>query len=718
MYLCEVYVTNASLNVNKTFTYFSDIKIEKYCRVKLKFHKAINNAIVINCEYVDKTIEEINEELGYKLLPIEDVIDETPILSDELYELALWLAKTTISPVVSCINVLLPKILRTAIKIKDPKQIEYIKKNPFDDFKTVKQKEIYDSIVDGIKLSEARKISLSIVNKLIEMNALSVYKREARYQNTSIEPSSFKELTEDQKLAYNKLLETDKTCSLLFGVTGSGKTEVYLHLARYYLSQGKEVLILVPEISLTPQMIQRVKERFLDVVFYHSELNEQEKYEQYRRVLDGEVKIVVGTRSAAFLPFKNLGLIIVDEEHDQSYKQDNSPCYHVKNVAIRRAITHNAKVLFASATPSLESYTRALKGDYQLLRLNKRINLKLPEIEVIDLNDEIKLKGSYILTKALKNEINNCLLNHKQAIILLNRRGYTPIIKCASCGKTLMCQDCDIPLNYHYEDKLLKCHHCGRTYKMPKYCPNCNSDSLMSYGFGTEKVEETIHREFPNAKTIRMDKDTTSKKGAHETILKKFENHEADILIGTQMISKGLDYPDVTLVGILNADSGLMHQDYNAAKLTFDLLMQASGRSGRAETEGKVVIQAFNIEHYALKAVIKQDYEYFYNIEMSYRQKTGYPPYSHLLSILVSDINEERVKKSVDFLYEKIKTLNIKTYRPVELSKLAKQKRYRILMMNSSLVDMLNGINKIVNDYIGQKNLSSIKIDVDPLYLE
>ena len=718
MYLCEVYVTNASLNVNKPFTYFCDEKIDKYTRVSVKFHNSANNAIVTKCEFVDKSIDELNNSLGYKIQPILSVIDNHPILSDELFELAIWLSKTTISPLVSCINSLLPKALRTSKKIVDPKRIEYIKKNTFSGFATTKQKEVYDKLFDGMKVSDARKISTSIVAKLIDYGAIDIYKQEAEYQNNEIEQSSFKTLNSEQAAAYNGILETKNMCSLLFGVTGSGKTEVYLHLAKHYLEKDKEVLILVPEISLTPQMIQRVKERFSDVIFYHSELNDQEKYEQYKRVLNGEVKIVVGTRSSIFLPFKNLGLIIVDEEHDSSYKQDSTPCYHVRNVAIKRAITHNAKVLFASATPSLESYTRALKKEYSLFRLNNRINQMFPNVEIVDLNNEVRNKGSYILSKRLKEELSNCLSCHKQAIILLNRRGYTPIIKCSSCGKTLMCHDCDVPLNYHRDENVLKCHHCGRTYKYPYNCPNCHEKSLISYGFGTEKVEEILNKEFPHAKTIRMDRDTTVKKGSHDSILKIFERHEADILIGTQMISKGLDYPNVTLVGILNADNGLMHQDYNAAKLTFDLLMQASGRSGRADSLGKVLIQAFNTEHYAIKAVLKQDYEYFYNIEMSYRQKTKYPPYSHLVSIYINDMNDERIKRSVAYIYDRIEKLSYKTYKPIELGKLLKQRRFRILLMGNSLVDMLKDLNSIINEYTNSRNMSSIKVDVDPLYLE
>lgn len=718
MYLLEVYVTNANLNVNKPFTYLSDNKVDKYVRVKVSFHHSDNIALVSNCTYTDLTIEQLENKFGYKLLKIKDVIDDSPIISDEIFNLAFWLSKTTISPLISCLNTMLPKVLKTSKNISNPKQISRFKKNELNCKLTDKQLEVYNKLYTGILASDARKLSSSIINKLIKKGLIEQYYQEAEYINTSIEKTTFKQLTPDQNNAYENIIKTDKMVSLLFGVTGSGKTEVYLHLARHYLSLDKDVLILVPEISLTPQMIQRVKERFDDVVFYHSVLSDQERYEQYKRVKNKQVRIVVGTRSSIFLPFNDLGLIIVDEEHDSSYKQDNIPTYQVKNVAFKRAHDNKAKVLLASATPSLESYSRALKGDYQLLRLDKRINLNLPEIEIIDLTKQIKNRKSYIISEPLHYEINNCLNNNKQAIILLNRRGYSPIIKCGNCGSTLMCNDCDTPLNYHKDENILKCHQCSRIYKIPSRCPKCNEDSLIFYGFGTKKVEEELSNLFPNANVERMDRDNVSKKGAHQSILKRFENKEIDILIGTQMIAKGLDYPDVTLVGILNADSGLMHQDYNSAKITFDLLMQASGRSGRADSYGKVLIQAFNTDHYAIKAVLNQDYDYFYNIEMNYRNKTKYPPYSHIIEIVLSDINESKLKKSVDYLFSLVSKLEYRKYQPLELAKIKKQHRYRILIMDKDLLMMLKDIQVVVDKYLSNKNMSHLKVDVDPLYLE
>ncbi len=719
MFLIDVFVTNSSLSVNRLYSYYYDENIDSFKRVEVYFANGKTSALVIKSKEIEDLKKE-EEKLGFKLIKIIKVIDEEPIISNEQFELAKWLSKTTVSSFISCLNTMLPNVLKTSKNIKRAKENEYIRLNKNTDYKfTNRQKEIFDLLEDDMLAKDARKINNQIIKRLIDNDVIEIYKKEAEYKKGELSINdNFKELTVNQKEVYEKILNTDKLVSLLFGVTGSGKTEVYLHLARHYINKGKEVLILVPEISLTPQMIQRVKERFNDVIFYHSELNDQERYEQYKRVKDGEVKIVVGTRSSIFLPFNDLGLIIIDEEHDTSYKQDNTPCYLAKNVATKRALAFGAKLLLASATPSLDSYTRALKGEYELLRLNERINNKLPVIEIIDLIKALKDKQSFILTNRLKQEIKNTLDNHKQVIILLNRRGYSPIIKCIDCGTTLMCKDCDRPLNYHYQLGLLKCHECGRTYKLPKLCPKCGNDSLIQYGFGTEKVEEEIKAIFKDAKVERMDRDNVSRKGAHKDILDRFERHEINILIGTQMIAKGLDYPDVTLVGILNADAGLAHQDYNAAKLTFDLLMQAAGRSGRAKDEGKVVIQAFNPEHYVLKAILNQDYDYFYNIEMNYRSKTSYPPYSHLLEIMIYDNNIEHINNSLKFLEEKIDKLSYKHYRPNEIGRIKGNYRYRILITNKQLNPLINDVWDIIDEYLKQKQMAKIKVDVDPLYLE
>lgn len=719
MFVVEVFVTNASLNVNQLYSYFYDEYIKPYKRVKIIFAFGNTTGLVVNSYQVPDLLKK-EEELGFKLSKIISVIDEEPIINESQFNLAKWLSATTVSPFISCLNTMLPKALRTSKKIESQRFIEVIEKQNNTDIKlTARQKEIYDQIKDGMLSSEARKLSSGIFNKLKDLNLIKIKLVEKTYVNHEIViEEAFKVLTRNQEDVYQKVLTTNKLVSLLFGVTGAGKTEVYLHLARHYLKQNKEVLILVPEISLTPQMIQRVKERFSDVTFYHSELSDQERYEQYKRVKEGEVKIVVGTRSSIFLPFNNLGLIIIDEEHDNSYKQDSTPCYHLRNVAIKIAKDNNAKVLLASATPSLDSYTRAIKGDYEFVKLDKRINNQLPEIEIVDLLNECKNKGNYIISKSLKSEIDNTLSGHNQAIILLNRRGYSPVIKCGECSSTLTCRNCDVALNYHKDENVLKCHTCGKTYKIPQVCPKCGSSNLIYYGFGTKKVQEELQKMFPDAHIERMDRDNVTKKGSHKRILDSFEKREIDILIGTQMIAKGLDYPGVTLVGILNGDAGLMRQDYNCAKLTFDLLMQASGRSGRANQKGKVIIQAFNVDHYVLKAVLAQDYNYFYNIEMNYRHKLAYPPYSHILEIIISDTNENKLNRSTSYIFNLVKDLNFKVYKPINLSKINGLYRSRIMLLNKDMISMINETWKILDVYLKQKNMSKIKVDIDPLFID
>lgn len=719
MYLLEVYVTNAALAIDHPFTYYSEEKVKIWTRVNLIFNNRKCMGFVVNVQEENGNIDDINQKLGFNVSKIIGIIDHEPILNQELFDLAKWLSRVNIAPFISCLNVMLPKTLKTTETKLDVVKSRYLHKFIKNDVHlTSRQQEVYAGLSEGMLYSEANKISPSIIKKLENYGLIQPYFDDKTYTSKQYQKEAFKILNNDQQKAYDQLINGNKLVSLLYGVTGSGKTEVYLHLARHYLDLHKQVLILVPEISLTPQMIERVKSRFNDVAIYHSYLSNQERHQQYFKVLRGEASVVVGTRSSVFLPFNNLGLIIIDEEHDSSYKQDDVPCYNAKNVAFKRAIDFKAKVLLASATPSLETYSRALRGDYQLLELPKRINDSLPEIQIVDMQREIKTGGSYMISRPLQNSIKETLSLNHQAIILLNRRGYAPVLRCDNCSETLMCKDCDVALSYHAYENCLKCHVCGRTYHLPSVCPNCSKGHLVEYGFGTQKVVKELQTMFPGVSIGRMDADTTTGKDSHEKILNKFANHEYQILVGTQMIAKGLDYPDVTLVGILNADAGLMHDDYNSAETTFALLMQAAGRSGRSVSKGKVIIEAFNPDHYVLKAVEHQDYREFYNVEMKYRAKAFYPPYSHLISIIIKDTNYNRLENSKNFLYDLLEQLPYRKYRPVKLNKIKKFERYRFLLRDQQMVDLLNDLHVVINKYLKEKNLSSIKIDVDPFYLE
>ncbi len=719
MYLLDVYVTNASLNIDRPFTYYSLTEVKAFCRVNISFNHRKTLGFVSRSTYSTQDINELSTIYPYKIAAIINVIDEEPIMDEKMFALAKWLAKVTISPFISCLNIMLPKTLKTSTAFIKSKMVTRVRKVLPEDIKlTKRQKEVYDLITDDMLLRDVNQISPTISRKLRERGAITTYEDEYRSLEKARTKKEFIELNTEQKQAFKGIIASQKTVNLLYGVTGSGKTEVYLHLAKDMLSKGKQVLILVPEIALTPQMIQRVKERFDNVAIYHSYLSDQKKHEEYQRVLKREADIVVGTRSAVFLPFCDLGMIIIDEEHDHSYKQDNVPCYNAKMVAYKRAKDCGAKVLLASATPSLDVYTRAIKGDYGFFKLTKRVNEQMPDIRIIDLDQAVKKGSDHIISDELNKRIGEVLDQGKQVIILINRKAYATIIRCAECNSVLQCEDCDVALSYHNDTNTLKCNVCGRTYSLPERCPNCHSTALLRYGFGTKRVVETLAEAFPAARIGRLDADNTKGQDSHEMILKQFAEHQYDILVGTQMLAKGLDFEDVVLVGILNADSGLMHTDYNSSETTFDLLMQAAGRSGRAKHQGQVIIQAFNPEHYVLKAVASQSYESFYKTEMNYRFKANYPPYIHLIAIYISDLNLNRLNRSLALLNQLVCRQSLSAYDPMILRKLNKKHRARILLKARDLPQALNALTRVSEQYHHNSNISSLKIDVDPLYLE
>lgn len=466
------------------------------------------------------------------------------------------------------------------------------------------------------------------------------------YDITKVEPSFPRKLKPEQQIAVdnvNQVIEQNEAQTfLLEGVTGSGKTEVYLQIIQHALDQGKTALMLVPEISLTPQIVRQFKARFGDqVALLHSALSDGERYDEWRRIQKGQAQVVVGVRSAIFAPLKNLGVIIMDEEHESSYKQEDMPRYHARDVAIWRSQYHHCPVVLGSATPSLESRARAQKGVYKWLRLTKRINGKaLPQVHLVDMRIEAKMAIKPDISQPLKNAIENRLANHEQVVLMLNRRGYSSFLMCRECGEVIKCPNCDISLTYHRDTNSLKCHYCGHEEAVPRICPHCQSDQLRYFGTGTQKVEDELTELFPNARILRMDVDTTRRKGSHEKILQQFGNHEADILLGTQMIAKGLDFPNVTLVGVLNADTTLALPNFRSSEQTFQLLTQVSGRAGRGQKNGEVLIQTFNPDHYAIQFAKKQDYEAFFKKEMQIRHQIGYPPYYYTIQIVASYPNE------------------------------------------------------------------------------
>lgn len=460
------------------------------------------------------------------------------------------------------------------------------------------------------------------------------------------------QLTAEQQSALDKVKEAADSgiaeTFLLHGVTGSGKTEVYLQAIKHVLDEGKEAIVLVPEISLTPQMTARFQERFGSLVaVMHSGLSSGEKYDEWRKIHRKEVKVVVGARSAIFAPFENVGIIILDEEHESTYKQEDTPRYHARDVAIWRSEHYGCPVILGSATPSLESYARATKGVYTLLELSKRAkNQSLPTVTIVDMRDELKEGNRSMFSVQLAEAIRLRLEKKEQTVLFLNKRGFSSFVLCRDCGTVVQCPNCDISLTYHRANESLKCHYCGHEERVPLVCPECESEHIRFFGTGTQKAEEEISKLFPEARVLRMDVDTTRQKGAHERILRQFSEGKADILLGTQMIAKGLDFPNITLVGVLAADTTLHLADFRAAEKTFQLMTQVSGRAGRHELAGEVFIQTYSPEHYAIELAKTQHYETFYHLEMSTRKQYGYPPFFYITLVQFS---HEDLLKVADF---------------------------------------------------------------------
>lgn len=530
--------------------------------------------------------------------------------------------------------------------------------------------------------------SPQVLQAIIEQGAAEFILEEV-YRNPfkkDVKKTDFLTLTEEQKQALHKIVEAMDNRSpetfLLHGVTGSGKTEVYLQAIQHCIQQGKDAIVLVPEISLTPQMTNRFRSRFGELVaVMHSGLSIGEKYDEWRKVHQQKVKVVVGARSAVFAPFENVGLIILDEEHESSYKQEDTPRYHARDVAIWRSKYHHCPVILGSATPSLESYARARKNVYKLLTLKGRaLNQPLPTVEIVDMREELKKGNRSMFSEKLTESIRNRLKKKEQIVLFLNRRGYSSFVLCRDCGTVMQCENCDISLTYHRYNEKLKCHYCGYEQFVPTICPECSSDHIRYFGTGTQKVEEELMKLFPEARVLRMDVDTTKQKGAHEEILENFGAGKADILLGTQMIAKGLDFPNITLVGVLSADTSLHLPDFRAAERTFQLLTQVSGRAGRAEKHGEVIIQSYTPEHYAILLAKTQQYEPFYEREMMVRHGAAYPPYYFIALIQVAHedvlLAAEYANKCAEFLRTHL-SFNASIIGPTTAGIVRLQNRYR-----------------------------------------
>lgn len=712
-----VLVELSNKNIDRVFDYsvpdcFLD-KIKLGIRVKVPFGKMELEGFVV----------EVKDSSDIEVKDILDVIDDEAILNSELLELGKKMQEDTLATLISCYQIMLPK----ALKAKNGQVINkkfdtyyYLNKDIvcYGKLSTSQEKIINLCMEKEFVLrKELVDISLSSLNTLIKKNILLEKKLE-HYRlsyNEKIEPK--KELTNDQKSVVDEVLaNTGYFPYLLFGVTGSGKTEVYMELIEDALNKGKTSIVLVPEISLTPQMVLRFQKRFGDnIAAIHSALSDGEKYDEWRRIVKGEAKIVIGARSAIFAPLNNIGMIIIDEEHSDSYKQDDSnPRYNAKDIALLRGKYHNCPVIMGTATPSLEVFARAKKGVFKLLELPNRINGKsLPHINIVDMNEMIsKTKGHF--SPVLLEAISARLLKNEQIILLLNRRGYSSFVTCKNCGYTFKCPNCDITLTYHKSSRTLRCHYCGYGTKVYDTCPECHEKSINDLGVGTEKVEEELNKLFPESRILRMDFDTTSRKGMHEKMIKAFKNHEYDILLGTQIVSKGLDFDNVTLVGVINADTSLNIPDFRSSETTFSLLAQVAGRAGRSDKEGEVIIQTFNPEHYAIQYTKKHDYLGFYNREMSIRRELKYPPYYYICYVKISGkdnkyIYEESLKITKLF-HNKLISMIILGPSPCTIFKLNNIYRYGIILKYKKDEDLREVLNKVIEHYKDNRN---IKIDVN-----
>ena len=695
--------------VNKPYTYkvpeCYESVIERGERVLVPFGYRLVLGFVVDI------IDEVNMD---NIKEIDTILDLVPILSSEMLELSKKIAIETSSFLITVLKTMIPnslsvkynKTLKKIGEIESPvienyfitdeidykkidkkdlnllkyeiknktveviyncerkdkvKEDAFVKLLKYDFLKEEKQQEILDYLLDRkeVKKSDLKSFSQSSIKTLEKNGYIEIsYKEVYREQKDVMGKAQIvTDLNDEQTSVYEKVDLYDNKTYLLYGVTGSGKTEVYLRLILDVLDMGKSAIFLVPEISLTPQMASRVKARIKDCAVFHSAMNDGERYDEWRKIYRGEVKVVVGARSAIFAPLKNLGLIIIDEEHEHTYKQDTNPRYNAKNVARMRADYHNCPLILGSATPSVDSFYKAKNNEFELLRLPHRANNSvMPNMRIINMAKELSFGNKSMFSNTLKNLITDRLDKNEQVMLLINKRGYSSFVMCRSCGEAIKCDNCDVTMTYHKSTDKLVCHYCGLKKEKPKTCPKCNSQMIKEVGVGSEQVEEQVRKTF-NTEVIRMDSDTTVKKGSHAQLIKDFMDQKASVLVGTQMISKGLDFDNVTLVGILLADITLKMPDYRNSERTYDLIMQVAGRAGRRNIQGDVVVQSYNTDHYAIESTKYNNYETFYNKEIEYRQISNLPPFTNLTQVVIEDVDYKKAYENGNKIKKRIKEL-------------------------------------------------------------
>jgi primosomal protein N' (replication factor Y) (superfamily II helicase) len=723
----DVLVEYTNKAIDKTFTYIvpsiMQDKIKVGMQVSIPFNNKLIRGFVINLH------DHINTE--YELKEIKSIIAEEFILNKELLALGKILQEHTLCSLITAYQTMFPSGLKikensknlnkyiTYLKLKASLKDtdEYINNNS----RSKAQITLLNELKKGMVLKKS--VSSSIANKLIASNIIEEENvQEYRINHDSKGFPNKYSLTEEQENAINTVTLNNNHVYLLFGETGSGKTEVYINLIKKVIDNGKTALLLVPEIALTTQLIKEFYERFgRDVAIFHSGLSNGEKYDEYLKIYRGVVKIVVGTRSAIFTPLKDIGIIIIDEEQADTYHQEDNPRYNAIDMAKFRAQYHKCPLVLGSATPTLEAMARAKKGVYTIITMPKRINNQvLPKITIVDMAAEMKNRHQIFSTQLI-TAMQDRLLKHEQTIILLNRRGYATIVTCKNCGYTYKCPNCDITLTYHQSSNSLRCHYCGYTKMLDEKCPECHEAALSYLGIGTEKLEKNLQELLPMAKIVRMDVDTTNTKGSHKQIINDFHNHNYDILLGTQMISKGLDFPLVTLVGVINADSTLNMPDFRSGERTFELLYQVAGRSGRDKIPGEVIIQSYNPDNYYLKCVQTYNYEMFYQYEMHQRNILKYPPYYFLTLVYITSNNYELAGQEANKVLKYLKNNLLKETiilgpTPASIFRLKNIYRFQIIIkyrFDNYLSIALKEIDKM---YANKKNVN-VTFDLNPSHL-
>lgn len=658
----EIILNSEAIEIDRPFTYKVPLDMEE----KVKVGQIVKVPFGVRSKPVEGFILGLKAEemkVSFKMKNILSVENKEPVITEDDLKLINFLREEYLCKYIDAIRLLIPVGILKGAKSKSRNVIVFID----DNLEKIKNKDGYIEIIDFIKrntgkytkteLSKEHGFSIYKLNKLMEHGLIKseeeiVFRYNTREYNKDVQ----KNLTVEQSMAIKEIEESEENLILLKGVTGSGKTEVYMRIVEKTLEEGKSAIVLVPEIALTPQMIERFKGRFgSNVALFHSKLSDGERFDEWYRVKEGKASLIIGARSAIFLPAKNLGLIIIDEEHENTYKSDQNPKYQTKEVAEYIAKLKGCKVILGSATPTIESYYRAISGEMKLVELNHRVDNKpMPKMMLVDMREELRSGNKSLFSRRLYASMKEKLEKGEQIILFLNRRGFSTFVSCRSCGYVFHCEDCDISMTYH-KNGFLVCHYCGKTKKQPNLCPKCGSKYVKFFGAGTERVEEEVRRYFKNARILRMDVDTTRAKDSHEKIYNAFKAREADILIGTQMVSKGLDFPNVTLVGILAADMSLNLPDYRAAERSFQIITQVAGRAGRGDKEGEVIVQTYTPEHYSLQYAKKYDYENFYEKEFTIRAMMGYPPFGRILLINGSGKNEDELRKQMIYLGEKVK---------------------------------------------------------------